>query len=161
MARGGPPAAAPLRRGVRRPRGERHAGGRGRADAAPRGPGALRPGGRGPPLHGLRAARGPRRLQRPSVGRGLTVRPDITIVGAGINGLATAHALARDGRSVVVLEQFAVGNLRGSSHGASRVFRLSYAEEDDVRLALESLDGWRALEREAGEPLIVRTGSID
>ena len=82
-------------------------------------------------------------------------------MGAGINGLATAHALARDGRSVVVLEQFALGHRRGSSHGASRIFRLSYAEEHYVRLALESLDGWRALEREAGEPLLVRTGSLD
>jgi sarcosine oxidase len=82
-------------------------------------------------------------------------------VGAGIVGLATARALARSGRRVLVLEQFEMGHSRGSSHGASRIFRLSYADEEYVRLARESLDGWRALEREAGDELLVTTGSLD
>ena len=82
-------------------------------------------------------------------------------MGAGIVGLATARALARDGRRVLVLERFEVGHGRGSSHGTSRIFRLSYPEEEYVRLALESLDGWRALEREAAETLLATTGSLD
>jgi sarcosine oxidase len=62
---------------------------------------------------------------------------------------------------VLVLEQFELGHRRGSSHGTSRIFRLSYAEEEYVRLAQQSLDRWRALERETGEELLVTTGSLD
>ena len=62
---------------------------------------------------------------------------------------------------MLLLEQFEVGHRRGSSHGASRIFRLSYPEEGYVRLALESLERWRALEREAGQPLLLQTGSLD
>jgi sarcosine oxidase len=38
-------------------------------------------------------------------------------------GLATARALSRGGRDVVVYEQFEPGHVRGSSHGRSRIFR--------------------------------------
>ncbi len=51
---------------------------------------------------------------------------EVVIVGAGVMGLATARALARAGRDVVVCEQFEVGHERGSSHGGSRIVRLSY-----------------------------------
>jgi sarcosine oxidase len=60
---------------------------------------------------------------------------EVVIVGAGVMGLATARALARAGRDVVVCEQFGVGHARGSSHGSSRIVRLSYPEERWVRLA--------------------------
>ena len=60
-------------------------------------------------------------------------RSDVAVVGAGINGVAAALALARAGRSVVPLEQFAIGHDRGSSHGSSRIFRLSYADPYYVR----------------------------
>ena len=85
----------------------------------------------------------------------------LVVVGAGVHGLAAARALAHRGREVVVLEQFRLGHTRGSSHGVSRVFRLSYPEEEFVRLAQEALDGWRALEREAGEELLRTTGTLD
>ncbi|MBA2383811.1 MAG: FAD-dependent oxidoreductase, partial [Actinobacteria bacterium] len=85
----------------------------------------------------------------------------VAVVGAGVMGLATARALARAGQDVVVLEQFRVGHERGSSHGTSRIFRLSYPEERWVRLALEALPLWRELEAEAGETLLELHGSID
>jgi len=85
----------------------------------------------------------------------------VVVVGAGVHGLAAARALARRGREVVVLEQFRLGHTRGSSHGVSRVFRLSYPEEAFVRLAREARDGWRELEREAGEALLRTTGTLD
>ena len=78
---------------------------------------------------------------------------EVAVVGAGVMGLATARALARDGHDVVVLEQFQLGHARGSSHGTSRIFRLSYPEEQWVRLAEEALPLWRELEAESGETL--------
>jgi sarcosine oxidase len=83
---------------------------------------------------------------------------EIVVVGGGVMGLATARALARQGRDVVVLEQFRVGHKRGSSHGRSRIVRLAYPEADWVRLAQEAMAGWRALERETGETLVQLTG---
>ncbi len=86
---------------------------------------------------------------------------EVAVVGAGVMGLATARALARAGRDVVLLEQFALGHDRGSSHGTSRIFRFSYPEEEWVRLAQEALPLWRELEAEAGEPLLDLHGSVD
>ena len=86
---------------------------------------------------------------------------DIVVVGAGITGVATARSLAQSGRGVVLVEQFGLGHDRGSSHGASRIFRLSYADPHYVRLAQGALQSWRELEAEVGEDLIVRTGGLD
>ena len=90
-------------------------------------------------------------------------RPDaeVAIVGAGVMGLATAWALARAGRSVVVCEQFEVGHVNGSSHGGSRIIRLSYPEERWVRLAQEAYPLWRELEAGWGRALLDQPGTID
>lgn len=86
---------------------------------------------------------------------------DVAIVGAGITGAATARAVARSGRSVVLLERFEPGHVRGSSHGATRIFRLGYGDERFVRMAQAALEGWRELEAECSEPLLTQTGSLD
>jgi sarcosine oxidase len=86
---------------------------------------------------------------------------EVVVVGAGIAGAATACALAADGRRVLLLEQFELGHARGSSHGASRIFRLAYADPELVSLARDALAGWRELEAECGEALLVQTGSLD
>ena len=86
---------------------------------------------------------------------------DVAVVGAGLNGLATAWALRRAGVDVVVYEQFDLGHTRGSSHGRTRIFRLAYPEEKWVRYAQEALDGWRELERESGEELLLLNGLLE
>jgi len=86
---------------------------------------------------------------------------DVVVVGGGITGVAALRALARTGLDVQLLEQFALGNDRGSSHGVSRIFRLAYPDPTYARLARLALDGWRALEAELGERLISSTGSLD
>ena len=86
---------------------------------------------------------------------------EVVVIGAGVNGLATAWALQREGRDVLVLEQFPLGHTRGSSHGASRIFRLAYPEPHWVRLAQEALLGWRELEAETGTKLLELNGLIE
>jgi sarcosine oxidase len=83
------------------------------------------------------------------------------VVGAGVVGTAAARALARRGHDVVVLERFEPGHARGGSHGATRIFRLAYADPEFIRLAQHALEGWRELERESGEQLLERTGLLE
>jgi sarcosine oxidase len=89
------------------------------------------------------------------------VRTEVVVVGAGIMGSATAYALARDGRDVLLAEQFQVGHERGSSHGRSRIVRLAYPELEFVELAKESFTGWRELERESGTELLELNGLLE
>jgi sarcosine oxidase len=91
----------------------------------------------------------------------MRMQAEVVVVGAGVNGLATGWALGREGRDVLVLEQFPLGHTRGSSHGASRIFRLSYPESHWVRLAQEALAGWRELEAESGARLLELNGLIE
>jgi sarcosine oxidase len=86
---------------------------------------------------------------------------DVVVVGAGVMGAATAWSLTRAGRDVVLVEQFSVGHHRGSSHGRSRIFRLSYADPRYVRLAQEALPRWRELEEASGRHILTRTGGLD
>jgi sarcosine oxidase len=86
---------------------------------------------------------------------------EVAVVGAGMAGLATAHELARAGRKVVVLEQFRLGHDRGSSHGATRIFRLAYPEPGWVRLAQDALARWRELEAESGTELVSLVGLVE
>jgi sarcosine oxidase len=85
----------------------------------------------------------------------------VAVIGAGVMGLASARALEQRGLQVVVYEQYRFGHDRGSSHGRSRIFRLAYAEEEYVRLALESLGLWRELEAETGEKLLELDGLLE
>lgn len=86
---------------------------------------------------------------------------DCLIVGAGVIGAATAWQLSRSGRSVVLLEQFQVGHTRGSSHGASRIFRFSYDDPAYVAMAMEALPLWRELEARTGRAVLTVTGGLD
>src|SRR3954451_9802463 len=82
------------------------------------------------------------------------------IVGAGAMGSAAAYQLARRGEPVVLVEQFGLGHDRGSSHGAGRITRHSYADPYYARLMLEAFDAWRMLEADAGQNLYLRTGGV-
>jgi sarcosine oxidase len=86
---------------------------------------------------------------------------DVIVVGGGVMGCATAYQLAKRGRRVLLLEQFALGHDRGSSHGHSRIIRLAYDQPDYIRLAQAAFPLWRALEHEAGATLMLPTGGLD
>jgi sarcosine oxidase len=91
----------------------------------------------------------------------VTIDVEFAVVGAGVTGAATARALAQAGHEVSLFERFHVGHTRGSSHGASRIFRLSYDEPRYVRMAMSALPLWRELEQETGAELLVVTGGLD
>ena len=86
---------------------------------------------------------------------------EIAVVGAGVMGTAAALELTRRGHRVLVLEQFEEGHTRGSSHGATRIFRLSYPDPIYVALAREALDDWRRLQRDSRADLVEATGGVD
>jgi sarcosine oxidase len=91
----------------------------------------------------------------------MTSNFEYLIIGAGGMGSAAAYHLARDGRSVLLLEQFEIGHARGSSHGESRIIRLSYDQPTYVQLAQATYGLWADLEQEAGQTLVHRTGGLD
>jgi sarcosine oxidase len=82
------------------------------------------------------------------------------IIGAGAMGSAAAYHLARRGEPVLLLEQFPLGHDRGSSHGAARITRHSYADARYARLMPAAFAAWKDLEADAGVPLYLRTGGI-
>ncbi len=82
------------------------------------------------------------------------------VLGAGAMGAATAYHLARRGEPVLLVEQFALGHDRGSSHGAARITRHSYADPRYARLMLDAFRAWRVLEADAGVNLYLRTGGV-
>jgi sarcosine oxidase len=88
-------------------------------------------------------------------------RADVAVIGGGIMGVATAWRLAARGLSVVLFEQFDFMHARGSSHGASRIFRLAYEQVDYVRLAQRALSLWREAEKHLDRELLVTTGAVD
>ncbi len=86
---------------------------------------------------------------------------EYVIIGAGGMGSAAAYHLAGEGRSVLLLEQFEIGHTRGSSHGESRIIRLSYDHVAYVQLAQAAYRLWADLELDAQQRVITTTGGLD
>ena len=84
----------------------------------------------------------------------------VAVVGVGGTGSAAARFLAGAGHEVIAFEQFAIGHAQGSSHGESRIIRYTYPDEVYTRMMGEAYPLWRALEEDAGEPLLARTGGV-
>jgi sarcosine oxidase len=86
---------------------------------------------------------------------------DIIVIGGGVMGCAAAYQLAKEGQRVLLLEQFAIGNRSGSSHGPSRLIRLIHDGTDYVQLARAAFTAWRELEAESGERLMQQVNGLD
>jgi monomeric sarcosine oxidase len=85
----------------------------------------------------------------------------VVIIGAGLMGAAAAWSLARRGRRVVVLEQFAAGHRSGSSHGSARIVRRAYGDALYTRLSGEAFELWREVELSSGASLLRMLGALD
>ncbi len=86
---------------------------------------------------------------------------DVIVIGQGVMGAATSWQLARRGVRVLGLEQFSVPNVRGSSHGQSRMIRLCYYEHPDyVPLLRRAYTLWEELEQESARKTLYVTGGV-
>lgn len=85
---------------------------------------------------------------------------DLIIIGGGPIGLATAYQASLRGLKTLVLEQYSYLNNQGSSAGASRQFRLQYAQTSMAELALAAQDYWADLQRFSQQSLVTRSGSL-
>jgi sarcosine oxidase len=86
---------------------------------------------------------------------------DAIVVGVGGMGSAAVYHLAKRGVDVLGLERYDVPHTRGSSHGDTRIFRLTQPEHPEyVPLARRAGELWRELEAESGRTLLTTTGSV-
>ena len=81
---------------------------------------------------------------------------DVLVIGAGINGLATAYHLSkRSNLKIGIVEQSSIGNAYGGSHGASRIIRSVYPNATYINLIQRARNqDWAELEKDADSVLI-------
>ena len=89
------------------------------------------------------------------------IRNDVIVVGLGAFGSAALWRLAERGAEVAGLERHGIGHHLGSSHGATRLFRVACQEHPGLAaVALKSLELWTGLGNETGECLVRQTGCL-
>ncbi|MFN3463851.1 MAG: FAD-dependent oxidoreductase [Terricaulis sp.] len=85
----------------------------------------------------------------------------VAVVGLGVAGLSICARLAVAGHDVTGFEQFEPMHEFGSSHGDTRIMRLTPGEgEVYVDLARRAAPAWRTWEGLAGQPLIEWTSGL-
>jgi sarcosine oxidase len=86
---------------------------------------------------------------------------DAVVLGLGGMGSAALAHLARRGKRVLGLEQFARAHDLGASAGQSRIIRMAYYEDAAyVPLLRRAYELWAELERDAGAALLDRCGVL-
>ncbi len=84
---------------------------------------------------------------------------DVIVVGLGALGSAVLYQLARRGVRAIGIDRYDPPHALGSSHGESRITRLSVGEgEAYAPLVRRSHVLWREIEAEAGAELLLQTG---
>ena len=90
----------------------------------------------------------------------MTSSYDTIVVGAGVEGSATAMYLACKGSRTLLLEQFELEHTRGSSHGGSRIIRYNYPEPFYVEMMKDAYPLWSDIEAQAKVQLIEKCGGV-
>lgn len=86
---------------------------------------------------------------------------DVIVIGLGAMGSAAAYHLALRGQRVIGFDRFSPPHTQGSSHGQTRIIREAYFEDPSyVPLLQRAYELWDALEKTAGEPLLLPTGGL-
>ena len=87
---------------------------------------------------------------------------EVVVCGLGAMGSAALYHLARRGKRVLGIERYSPGHDRGSSHGATRIIRLSYFEHPSyVPLLRHAYRLWHELEQTSGQTLLHITGIVE
>lgn len=86
---------------------------------------------------------------------------EIAVVGLGAWGSQALWRLASRGVDVVGVERFGIGHAMGSSHGATRLFRVACMEHPGlVPIAQRARDFWYELSELTGQVLLRQTGGM-
>jgi len=90
-----------------------------------------------------------------------TLRKDVVVVGLGGFGSGALWRLAQRGVDVAGIERHGIGHHLGSSHGATRLFRVACHEHPGLSaVALKSLELWSALGEQTGQELVRQSGCL-
>ncbi|MGI4794541.1 MAG: FAD-dependent oxidoreductase, partial [Janthinobacterium lividum] len=86
---------------------------------------------------------------------------DVAVIGLGAIGSATLYQLALQGVKAIGIDRFNPPHDHGSTHGETRITRLSVAEGPAyVPLARRSHEIWRELEAQSGHSLFDQVGLL-
>jgi sarcosine oxidase len=86
---------------------------------------------------------------------------DVVVIGLGAFGSAALWRLAQHGVDVAGIERHGIGHHLGSSHGATRLFRIACQEHPGLApIALKSLELWTGLGDQIGDRLVRQTGCL-
>jgi len=89
------------------------------------------------------------------------IRKDTVVVGLGGFGSAALWRLAERGADVAGIERHGIGHHLGSSHGATRLFRIACQEHPGLSpIALKSLELWTRLGEQTGQRLVLQSGCL-
>jgi len=90
-----------------------------------------------------------------------TITTDVVVVGLGAFGSAALWRLAARGVDLVGVDRYGLGHHLGSSHGATRLFRIACQEHPGLTpIAQKSLELWTALGAANGETYVRQTGCL-
>jgi len=86
---------------------------------------------------------------------------DVVVVGLGAWGSQALWRLAERGVRVVGVERFGIGHPLGSTHGATRLFRIACMEHPGLApIATRARDLWLDLGERTGRTLLRQTGGV-
>ncbi|WP_313202635.1 N-methyl-L-tryptophan oxidase [Pseudomonas sp.] len=86
---------------------------------------------------------------------------EVVVIGLGAMGAATTYQLAKAGVDVVGIDRFHPPHTFGSSHGDTRITRLSVGEGAQyVSIVKRAQQIWRDLEAQSGESLFEQSGLL-
>ncbi len=89
------------------------------------------------------------------------MRYDVIVIGLGAMGSAATYQLTKAGAKVLGIDQFAPPHKHGSTHGDTRITRLSIGEGMEyVPLVKRSHELWREIEKETGQELLTQCGGL-
>jgi glycine/D-amino acid oxidase-like deaminating enzyme len=86
---------------------------------------------------------------------------DLAIIGAGVMGLFTAEFARRRGASVLLLDQWRLGDPRAASFSLTRSIRNDYLDPVYARLAVEARKLWLEFQCETNEPFLIECGCLN